>query len=656
MERFNSTVVRLSHSIIACGAVVITSLAILLGSTIVVSAAPGAEGALEYLRREMDVFSSRMILYDDEASGGERYYPSGALELGTETPTLVVEHSTVNPARGRTCLKVVWKPTGEDHTVQLYWQFPEHNWGKFPGRDLTGADTLSFRARGETGEELAEFVFGGFNKEQRPDMPFRDSCGPVTTKPMQLSRDWAEYSIDLRGQDLSNIIGAFCWTTSGRFNPKGCTFYLDEIAIDKKLLDEPRLVRSFRIERSELSPIALAALDPAVEPFLLNACHVSDNAAMVGALCSSGSQTDVARARLICDAFVQLIKTAGDGHIADAYCCGAVQDKDWTGVVRPRFPYRANRGEKGMPNPHDAPRLEDGSAKGAMASTQAWAGLALLNIWQALGSPDDSQYLASAKSLGRWVSANCSEAPLGFGFTGGGLWEAKPFDPKDAGKPEKWGVLVPVKWQVTQHNALLYSLFLRLAMAEKDVDAKATWIRLADSASRFVDWAFEQGKTDGGRFVAGSSFFEGKFWPNMLQRPLDANTLSVLAFPSKADPWSGALDWVMEKCGADEDVGRGYGYSTASQDIWPEGSGQVAAALLSCGKSKQSALIIDVLETIQNRTQAAGDSKGSIPAAYPKEVLTDFDWKYYPVPHIAATSWYIMAKNRYNPLTGRRLQ
>ena len=44
---------------------------------------------------------------------------------------------------------------------------------------------------------------------------------------MALTREWAQYSIDLTGKDLSRIKTGFGWTLAGQGKP--LTFYLDDV-------------------------------------------------------------------------------------------------------------------------------------------------------------------------------------------------------------------------------------------------------------------------------------------------------------------------------------------------------------------------------------------------------------------------------------------
>jgi hypothetical protein len=129
-----------------------------------------------------------------------------------------------------TCIEIKYSAAGSNGEgwAGIYWQYPENNWGEKPGRtDLVGATKLTFWARGALGGEKAEFKVGGISN---PDKPHSDSIEvPATTDVIVLSNDWTEYTIDLAGQDLSNIIGGFCWVTNTDQNPNGCTIYLDDI-------------------------------------------------------------------------------------------------------------------------------------------------------------------------------------------------------------------------------------------------------------------------------------------------------------------------------------------------------------------------------------------------------------------------------------------
>jgi len=123
-------------------------------------------------------------------------------------------------------IKIAYTP-GPKGWAGIYWQFPDGNWGRLAGRNLTGAQKLTFWAKGETGKEMVEFKAGGIRDQQYKDS-FEKSLGKV-----KLTQTWQQYQIDLAGEDLSNVIGAFTWIASNDFNPEGVTFYLKDIYFEK---------------------------------------------------------------------------------------------------------------------------------------------------------------------------------------------------------------------------------------------------------------------------------------------------------------------------------------------------------------------------------------------------------------------------------------
>ena len=132
-------------------------------------------------------------------------------------------------SQGKSCIKVIYdidcSKKGRNW-AGVYWLNPADNWGdRKGGYNLTGAQRLSFFARGEKGgERIEEFKIGGVGRGM--DYPDSDSAfiGPVI-----LTKEWKEYTIDLRGKDLSYISGGFAWVSNTDANPEACVFYLDDI-------------------------------------------------------------------------------------------------------------------------------------------------------------------------------------------------------------------------------------------------------------------------------------------------------------------------------------------------------------------------------------------------------------------------------------------
>lgn len=163
-------------------------------------------------------------VYSDGRSPDNHYIPSGY--MGDYTDVTMEQSSFEEPHSGTTCIKVVYtnEVSQGARWAGVYWQNPANNWGdRQGGYDLTGASSLTFWARGEKGgERIEEFKMGGITGLY-PDSDIA-GIGPVL-----LTNEWKQYTIDLRGKDLSYISGGFCWSTNLDVNPDGVTFYLDDI-------------------------------------------------------------------------------------------------------------------------------------------------------------------------------------------------------------------------------------------------------------------------------------------------------------------------------------------------------------------------------------------------------------------------------------------
>ncbi|MFH0732761.1 MAG: hypothetical protein V2A72_07575 [Candidatus Omnitrophota bacterium] len=178
------------------------------------------EGGTQAVVKEFKTFN----VYTDKRSPNNHYIASGW--MGDHGDIKFNDMCMENPHSGTTCIKIEHLPRRSQGAgwIGVYWQNPANNWGsKKAGFDLTGAKKLTFWARGEKGTEIiSEFKMGGITGE------FSDTAsagiGPAT-----LTQEWKQYEIDLIGQDLSHIIGGFCFSTNADDNPDGVVFYLDDI-------------------------------------------------------------------------------------------------------------------------------------------------------------------------------------------------------------------------------------------------------------------------------------------------------------------------------------------------------------------------------------------------------------------------------------------
>lgn len=165
-----------------------------------------------------------LIVYTDDKSNKNHYIPSGW--MGDYSGIKMDLASKDGPQSGTHCIKFTYKPSSETvvRWAGVYWQDPPNNWGeKDGGFDMTSAKKLTFWAKGAKGGELIkEFKVGGIKGA------FSDS-DEVAIGPITLGKTWKQYTINLKGRDLTAISGGFCWATDLDSNPGGLTFYLDEV-------------------------------------------------------------------------------------------------------------------------------------------------------------------------------------------------------------------------------------------------------------------------------------------------------------------------------------------------------------------------------------------------------------------------------------------
>jgi len=167
-------------------------------------------------------------IYSEKGSRQNHYTPSGFMPDGK---CIAFQDAwTTNCHEGKTCIRVEYDlecSRNGQKWAGVYWLNPPNNWGQRKGGfNLTGAQKLTFWAKGEKGgEQIQEFTSGGV----AGNYPDSDTSviGPVI-----LSTEWRQYTIDLRGKDLSYISGGFAWTTSEDVNQKLCVFYLDNIQFE----------------------------------------------------------------------------------------------------------------------------------------------------------------------------------------------------------------------------------------------------------------------------------------------------------------------------------------------------------------------------------------------------------------------------------------
>ncbi len=168
----------------------------------------------------------------DALDVGAAFVPTGQMgdaEAGTDHVQIATGHAT-DPHSDPSCIQVSYTP-GTQGWAGVYWQNRSGNWGEHPGEDLkrAGYKRLTFWARGESGGEVVEFKAGGIDA---PRTEHKDSF-VATTGGITLGKEWNQYTLDLASQDLTSVIGGFCWIASANSNPDGLTFYVDDIQYER---------------------------------------------------------------------------------------------------------------------------------------------------------------------------------------------------------------------------------------------------------------------------------------------------------------------------------------------------------------------------------------------------------------------------------------
>lgn len=333
------------------------------------------------------------------------------------------------------------------------------------------------------------------------------------------------------------------------------------------------------------------------EPALRTAAFSYDNALAVIAL-------------LACDKRAQAVRVGEGLRIA------ATTD------ARLRNVYRAGVVDaKALPNgwwdARESRWIEDAYQQGSATGNVAWAGLALLALFDA---SRDVRWRDAATRLADWTVANASGR--GDGFSGG----IDGFDAKPA----------TLTWKSTEHNIDLAALFGRLARA----GAKGEWSRLAQSALRFVA---SQWDTGSGHFLVGT-LPDGT--PNRTTSGLDVQLWAQL-LPGAPREWRRALAFVERE----HAVAGGFDFNTDRDGLWLEGTAQAALAYRVLGRGHDAEKLFASI--------AAQFSPGGLVYATREARITtglaiggngtSADFYYFRRPHLGATAWAALAALDVNP-------
>ncbi len=168
------------------------------------------------------------VVFDEQSMNDKSgYVPSGWMG---DYQAVKVDYNYVNGSHsGLYCQKWIYsgKKTNGQGWAGVFWQNPPNNWGDVDGGfNLSGSTKLTFWARGEKGGEIVTFGMGGITRR------YSDSAKAELPK-VTLTKEWGQYTIDLKNKNLARVIGGFFWKANRADNTSGCTFYLDDIVYEQ---------------------------------------------------------------------------------------------------------------------------------------------------------------------------------------------------------------------------------------------------------------------------------------------------------------------------------------------------------------------------------------------------------------------------------------
>jgi len=567
-----------------------------------------------YLAEVMDQYHTTFNVYTDADAAGNHFSARGAIaEIDDTKVPYMNENYIINPHSGTSSIECSFSPQAGSWSG---WYFlngyltgtatkPGLNWGDLPdaGVDLSGSSSLTFWARGSKGGEKVEFFAFGTGYDM--NKPYKDSSNKVSTGVVTLSTTWTRYSLDIRGRNLSYVLGGFGWVATAPNNQnQNITFYLDDIQYDKTRLADPRFLVSYTTINSSYD----------FDTILRNTAFSYDNAI---ALLAFIADNDIPRARLIADAFVYAQnhdRYFGDGRIRNSYMGGdLVVANGWTPNGRSntvRIP--------GFYNPVTKEWNEDKFQVSTHTGNVAWAMIALLTLYENTGG---DQYLSAAEKMGDWIENNCYNSTGIAGYTGG----LEGYDQSQ----------FPLTYKSTEHNIDIYVAFKKLYRATNN----STWNLRAGKAKGFLNAMWDSS--------------EGKFWIGTLP---DGSTINTIPVVLDIQAWSNLADDGNEiqyrpaitYSNLHLFVGNGFDFNDDRDGTWNEGTAQMAVAYKATGSTAQWERAVTYLKSNQSLDGGifASDKDGLTTGL---DVTSGTPWLYYHRLHVGATGWMVFAETGRNP-------
>ena len=344
---------------------------------------------------------------------------------------------------------------------------------------------------------------------------------------------------------------------------------------------------------------------------LAQSAFTYDNAVAAISLVACG---DVQRASRIGDAFLAASvhdRTFGDGRLRNAYRAGVLK------AEAPTLP--------GWWDMQHKLWAEDAYQDGTSSGNVAWAGLALLTLYQAT---DDGRYRDGAQALLHWIVQNAGGGPDTSGYTGG-------FDGFDSSQTR-------LLWKSTEHNIDI----LALAIWLHSLDGDAISAKAAASSRAFLDSMFDAGEgsfrlgttVDGSAQTTQHVALDTQLWPSL-----------VIGNPPR--DWHRAVAYAETHLA----VPGGFDFNEDRDGLWVEGTAQAAVTFAALGQTETADRLISSIAQqcspsgLLFATREARISTGLAIGPASREP----DFFYYRRPHLGATAWGVLAALRWNPFQAK---
>ena len=658
--------------------------------------------ACSLIAERVDANHAGFYVFENADSGFNHGFPSGFFgsapstlaKLGIEAACLDDPDSTdgcssdagrLDRERG-TVLRVTFAPLLFGEYVGINIEEPE-NWGGSPrgnGYNLTGATAIVFDVRSPTlGGMWVQFGMGG----RVWSYTHIAQSSTYTTMRLQLDALRNSGTELISPPDLGDVHLLFSIATNDVHAPLGGTVLIDNIRFEPVPGDRGSSI-GFPLANETFGVAYRRTAAPGRVPFPLAQVRANiippDQAPLTAVAWRNSPAQPPPAVRSIADALVYVLENdnaglplpvAADGStgLHNAYSSGdlALFNDQGAGA--------GQQGDVRLAGFTAGPEMcgDNGYClvlDGATGGNNAFAMLALVAAYEQF---HDTRYLDAARTIGRWIIGNLSDAS-GSGYGGFYLGYA------DGGVSPK----ILIKSKSTENNADLFSALTRMATIERALGNHVEvekWSRHAEAAAMFVlnMYDLEQGRFYAGTVLAGTLAGPGIDPTGPRQGDdvinvfdfLDSNTFSTLALASAyqdAIDWRRPVQYVLDRFAQSVTAGgpefRGFSIvvppTSGPNGVAWEFTGQAVVAMrwvdALYGESRFEQTAAFYLDQIRQARQAApfGDGRGVVAGTLqdgdtlpPIEQCLSTPFQCIPERvGLAATAWAVFAEQNVNPL------